>query len=194
VLRPTGITLATASTPSGQQLTLTSSGVTFTQRCATNEVIIGYVGTVEPPGSATNWLRSFQAVCGSLSITGTTTFTVNTTQTTLLASHGMPQSVALSTVCGANQIVVGFGTNTGGAIDQFRFMCAPLLITGTSPNFTLSIGPQQTLLPLGGPGGTPQPMNIQCPAGLVGVGDEGREGAAIEAFGLLCARPTLVVQ
>jgi len=26
------------------------------------------------------------------------------------------------------------------------------------------------------------------------VGDEGRQGAAIEAFGLLCARPTLVVQ
>jgi len=191
--RPTGVTLAQTAVPSGQQLTLTTSGTTFTQRCAQNEVVIGYTGTVEVPDSGTNWLRSFRAVCGSLSITGTTTYTVNTTQTATLAVHGQPQAVAQTEMCAANQMIVGFGTRTGGAIDQFTFVCAPLTIAGTTPNFTLTIGPQTTLPPLGGPGGSPN-GTIQCPAGQIGVGDEGREGTAIEAFGLLCAIPTLVVQ
>jgi hypothetical protein len=191
--RPTGITLAQTAVPSGQQLTLTTSGTTFTQRCAQNEVVIGYTGTVEAPGGATNWLRSFRAVCGSLSIAGTTTYTVNTTQTATLAAHGQPQAVALTAMCGANQMIVGFGTRTGGAIDQFTFLCAPLTIAGTTPNFMLSVGPQTMLPAIGGPGGTPNGP-IQCPAGQIAVGDEGREGTAIEAFGLLCARPTLVVQ
>jgi len=191
--RPTGVTVAQTTTASGQQLTLTMSGTTFTQKCAANEVIIGYKGTMEQPDAATNWLRSFQAVCATLSVTGTNTYTVNTTQAETLAAHGMPQSMAVSAMCGANQIIVGFGTRTGGAVDQFTFVCAPLVIGGTSPNFTLTVGAQTTLPAMGGPGGSPNPA-IFCPAGLVGVGDEGREGAAIEAFGLLCAKPTLVVQ
>jgi hypothetical protein len=193
MMRPTGVTVAAATMPSGQQLTLTSTGMTFTQNCAANEVIIGYKGTMEPPDGGTNWLRSFQAVCATLSVTGTTTYTVNTTQAETLASHGMVQSMMVSAMCGANRIIVGFGTRTGGAVDQFTFICAPLVIGGTSPNFTLTTGTQTTLPAMGGPGGSPNP-SIFCPAGLVAVGDEGREGAAIEAFGLLCSKPTLVVQ
>ena len=193
MLRPTGVIVAAATTPSGQQLTVTSTGTLFTEKCAQNEVVIGYTGTMEPPGGATNWLRTFQAVCARLSVTGTTTYTVNTTQAETLAVHGVAQSMMVSSMCGANQIIVGFGSRTGGAVDQFTFMCAPLVISGASPNFTLSIGATTTLPAMGGPGGS---MNgtISCPAGLVAVGDEGREGGAIEAFGLLCSRPTLVVQ
>ena len=191
--RPTGVTLAAATTPSGQQLTVTNTGTLFTEKCAQNEVIIGYKGTMQPAGSVMNWLQSFQAVCATLSVTGTTTYTVNTTQAQILAVHGMAQSVMVSAMCAANQIIVGFGSRTGGAVDQFTFMCAPLVIGGTSPNFTLSIGAITTLPAMGGPGGSAN-GTISCPAGLVAVGDEGREGGAIEAFGLLCSRPTLVVQ
>jgi len=161
-------------------------------------VVIGYSGTVEPPGGATNWLRSFQAICGSLSVTGTTTFSVTTTQSATLAAHGVPQSITQMRMCPANQMITGFTSRTGGAIDELTFSCAPLTITGTSAPFTLAVGTPMAIALLGGTGGTPAPAPIDCPAGQIAVGDEGREGGgtagAIEAFGLLCARPTLVVQ
>ncbi len=174
-------------------------GTTVSQKCATNEVIIGYSGTVEAAGGATNWLRSFQAICGSLAVTGTTTFSVTTTQTATLTAHGVPQAVTQTRMCPTDQMVTGFTSKTGGAIDELTFGCAPLTITGTAAPFTLAVGTSAQLAQyLGGPGGAPAAAPINCPAGQIAVGDEGREGGgtagAIEAFGLLCARPTLVVQ
>jgi hypothetical protein len=190
--RPTGITLNPVSTPSGQRAPSVGGGA-FSQTCATNEVLIGYTGTVDAPDASTNYLRSFQAICGSLSITGTTTFSVRTTQAEPLPVRGMASVTAQTRMCAANQVIVGFGGRSGGYIDQLAFVCAPLTISGTSPNFTLSIGAQTTLTGLGGPGGSPFTA-MPCPGGMVAVGDEGRDGQAIDSFGLLCSTPTLVVQ
>ncbi len=133
-------------------------------------------------------------MCGSLSITGTTAFTVTTSMTQTLLARGMPSPVPQTRMCGANQVVVGFGGRSGGYIDQLTFACAPLIISGTAPAFRLSIG-QSEMMPmgLGGPGGAAF-VPILCPAGQVAVGDAGRSGGAIDAFGLLCAPPSLVVQ
>jgi len=171
-----------------------TAGTAFNQRCRTNEVLIGYRGTVDPPDVLVNYLRTFTAVCGTLSITGTTTFTVTTTQAETLTTQGtqtgsMPQTA----LCPANQVVVGFTGRAGGFIDALAFSCAPLTISGASPNYTLSIGTPTDTSAVGGPGGMPFAA-VACPAGTIAVGHAGRSGVDIQAFGLLCARPTLQVQ
>jgi hypothetical protein len=175
-----------------------AGGGAFNQTCATNEVVIGFMGQVDPPDAATNWLRNFQAICGSLSVTGTTTFSVRTTQAETLPIPPTNTGVGSTTqtrMCPANQMVVSFNGRQGGYIDQLIFTCAPLTIGGASPNFTLSIGaPSAPLTPLGGPGGSPFANAINCPANEVAVGDTGRAGGFIDAFGLLCSTPSLVVQ
>jgi len=105
----------------------------------------------------------------------------------------MAGPVPLSVICPSDQMVVGFRGRSGSDIDQLVFLCAPLAISGASPNFVLSIGPTTESTPLGGPGGNP--FNpIQCPAGQVAIGDEGRAAFTINAFGLLCAAPSPVVK
>jgi hypothetical protein len=97
-------------------------------------------------------------------------------------------------LCGNDQVVVGFNGQSGARIDQIAPICAPLVIGGAAPNFTLSIGtPSPPLLGLGGPGGgTFGPYN--CPAKQVVVGHTGRTSDYVDAFGFLCSTPSLVVQ
>ncbi len=171
-----------------------TGGMPFTQSCAANEVVIGYAGTVDAPDSSMTQLRSFRATCASLSVSGDTTFVVHTIAKETLPEVGtMPGPVAKSAACAADQIVVGFRGRSGSDVDDIVFRCAPLTISGSSPNFTLSIGPVSELPPLGGLGGNP--FNpIDCPAGQVAVGDEGRAAFTINAFGLLCAAVSLDVK
>jgi hypothetical protein len=197
--KPVRITIDAGSTAT-MLAAPSTGGTTFNQNCASNEVVIGFSGTVDPPDAATNWLRSFQAICGSLTVTGTTTFSVQTTQAETLPKPPPNTGVGSTTqtrTCAAGQMIVGFTGRQGGYIDQLAFICAPLNIGGTSPNFTLSVGtPSAPITPLGGPGGSPftNPTNINCPAGQIAVGDTGRAGGFIDAFGLLCSTPRLVVQ
>jgi hypothetical protein len=192
-LRPTGITLG-ANAPTALQAPSATGGA-FNAVCAANEVLIGFSGTVDPPDSGMNWLKNIQGICGKLSISGTATFSVNTAmaETLPLAGIGMG-STTQTRMCAANQVVIAFKGHSGGYIDELSFVCAPLNISGTSPNFTLSIGAASAALAtLGGPGGSPF-AQINCPANQIAVGQTGRSGTFIDAFGLLCAAPTLVVQ
>jgi hypothetical protein len=169
-------------------------GTSFNQRCRTNEVLIGYRGTVDPPEVIVNYLRTFTAVCGTLSITGTNTFAVTATQAETLTTQGTQTGSMMQTAtCPANQVVVGFSGRAGGFVDALTFSCARLTISGSSPNFTLSIGTPNDTSAIGGPGGMPFAA-IACPAGTIAVGHAGRADIDVQAFGLLCARPTLQVQ
>ncbi len=157
--------------------------------------MIGFSGTVDPPDSGMNWLKNIQGICGRLSISGTTTFSVTTAtaETLPLAGIGMG-STTQTRMCTANQVVIAFKGHSGGFIDELSFVCAPLNISGASPNFTLSIGaPSAATALLGGPGGSPF-AQINCPANQIAVRQTGRSGTFIDAFGLLCAAPSLVVQ
>jgi hypothetical protein len=191
-LKPTGITLG-ASTLTTLQAPSTT-GNAFDLRCRTGEVLIGYQGTVDPPDVMINYLRTFQGVCGTLSITGTNTYAVHVTQAETLALEGTQTgSMTQMALCPANQVVVGFSGRSGGFIDALSFSCAPLVISGTSPNFMLSIGAFTATSAIGGPGGMPFTA-ISCPANAVALGETGRADVDIHAFGLVCARPTLLVR
>jgi hypothetical protein len=169
-------------------------GSPFSQSCAANEVIIGYMGTVNAADAAPNYLRNFHAVCGSLSVTATTPYRVTTTQAEALATEGMTAGSMMQTaMCPTNQMVIGFSGRSGGVMDALSFACAPLTIAGMSPTFTLSIGATSLTGAIGGPGGSPF-AEIDCPAGSVVVGDAGRQSVDINSFGLFCATPTLTVQ
>jgi len=191
--RPTSITISpvpTSTTTQGPS----AGGSPFIESCGANEVLVGYTGTVDSPDAGIDYLRSFQAVCGTLAISTTTPFTVTTSATESLTARGLPSPVSQMRMCGANEVIVGFTGRSGAYIDQLAFLCAPLIISGTSPNFTLSVGPIETMpVGIGGPGGAPF-LSIPCPTGQVAMGDTGRGGNAIDQFGLLCAMPTLVVK
>jgi hypothetical protein len=191
-LKPTSITMGASLAPVTQSPT--TGGTSFNQRCATDEVLIGYRGTVDSPDATINYLRTFQAVCGTLSITGTTTYAVNTTQAENLMTRGTQTgSIAQTAMCPPNQVIVGFSGRNGNLIDALVFSCAPLVIQGTSPNFTLSIGPTTDTSAIGGPGGMSF-APLACPANSVAVGHSGRSNQDVQAFGLVCARPTLQVR
>jgi hypothetical protein len=129
-----------------------------------------------------------------LSVPATMPYRVTTTQAETLATEGMAIGSMMQTaMCPSNQMVVGFTGRSGGFIDSLSFVCAPLTIAGMSPTFTLSIGATSMTGAIGGPGGSPF-AEIDCGAGSVAVGDAGRQGNDISAFGLLCATPTLIVQ
>jgi hypothetical protein len=153
------------------------------------------MGTVDPPDASSNWLRGFQAICGTLKVSGTGPYAVQTTRAETLPAPGLGMgSTMQSRLCATDQVVVGFGGQSGGYIDQLDFICAPLAIGGSSPTFTLSVGaPSAPLGRLGGPSGRPFAA-IHCGANQVAVGDAGRAGQFVDAFGLLCATPSLVVQ
>jgi hypothetical protein len=192
--RPTGITLGQPAGPSAVQSGSSPFGTAFSQTCMPNEVVIGYTGTVDAPGSALTQLRTFRAVCGSLSVLGTTTFSVATSTAETLTMVGtMPGPTQLAQMCASNEMVIGFGGRSAADIDQIAIRCTPLTISGASPNYSLTIGTVSTNPGLGGPGGNPFAA-IDCPAGQVAVGDDGRAATTINAFGLLCATPALVVQ
>jgi hypothetical protein len=191
--RPTGVTLAGTPSPSGQQAP-TTSGSAFSQSCMPNEVVIGYSGTMDGPDASVPVLRTFRALCASLSITGTTTFAVTTTTAETLAVVGTrPGPAPQLQVCGNNEMVVGFGGRSGSDIDQIAIICAPLNISGAAPAFVLSIGNTNMRPGLGGQGGASFAA-INCPSGMVAVGNEGRAAYTINSFGLLCRTPTLAVQ
>jgi hypothetical protein len=87
--------------------------------------------------------------------------------------------------------MVGFIARAGAYIDQVAFRCAPLRISAEGGTYSLSLGEATTTLPVGGDGGNLFPP-IDCPAGAIATGTAMRSGAAIDAFGLVCATPSLV--
>jgi hypothetical protein len=172
----------------------TSGGSSFNQRCGTDEVLIGYRGTVDSPDATVNYLRTFTGVCGKLSITGSGTYTVSTTQAEDLTTRGTQTgSMAQTAMCPPNQVIVGFSGRQGNLIDSLVFACAPLVISGSSPSFTLSLGATTNTTSIGGPGGMPF-APLACATNAIAVGHSGRSNQDVQAFGLVCAQPTLQVR
>jgi hypothetical protein len=193
--RPTGITIA-PSPMSTAQRSPSPGGNPFLDMCAPNEVIVGFTGTVDEVDGSVSYLRSFRAECSAPSIAAESnmTYRVSLVPAESLTVRGLAGAVTQTRRCGANEMVVGFAGRSGAYIDQISILCAPLLISGSAPNFTVSVGPTGgSSNGIGGTGGEPFDA-IACPPGQIAVGDQGRAGAAIDAFGLLCATPTLVIQ
>jgi hypothetical protein len=189
--RPTGIAVSGAiASPLAAPST---SGTTYARVCPRDTVVIGYTGTVNLPDASVNYLRSFQAVCGSLAVAGISTYAVEVLPNETLAQVGDTKGTLLQAVmCPPNQIVVGFGAHSGSFIDSLAFSCAPLEISEPdASSFELLVGAPTTMAAIGGPRGMTL-TQVQCPEGTIAVGHAGKAGHDINSFGLLCGTPSLV--
>jgi hypothetical protein len=180
---PTGIVLGSRTS------TVIEGGTTgtgFDDLCPTGQVVIGYDGGQHQPQ---NYIGSLRATCGTIAVTpGTLAVTI--TPAGQLALHGGDVATPWSRHCGTDEMVFGFAGRTGLYVDQLTFLCARLGITTTFNTYTLSYQLTRALAPVGGTGGNAF-ANQLCPGGGVAVGDSGRDGQYIDAFGLVCSVPSL---
>jgi hypothetical protein len=190
--RPTGVTIT--STAASRLVAPSTSGTGYFGSCERDAVVIGYVGTVNPPEVDVNYLRSFQAICASLVVTGTTSYAVATRRTETLAPVGDTRGTLVQTVlCPSDEIVVGFGVHSGSFIDSIAFSCAPLVVSSTLSGYSLSLGAKTTMSSIGGPRGMTF-TQAECAPDAVAVGHTGKAGRDINSFGLLCGTPALVIE
>jgi hypothetical protein len=190
-LRPTGVTVSAQTMPSPLDAP-SAGGNQTTDPCPINQVLVGFNGTADASvDGGPTLLRSVQGVCAPLTVTA---YQVKVgAATTLLPQRNNVGGVPVNALCPADQVVVGFGGLTAQFIQSLDFRCAPLVIAGTSPSFTLSIGNVSTTNQIGTPTGTPFTA-IMCPNNQVAVGQTPHAGADIDAFGVTCAALLLVVQ
>src|SRR5690349_19183165 len=69
--RPTAITIVGGA--ASASAAPSASGGAYDLSCPRDSAVIGYKGTVNRPDASVNYLRSFQAICGALSVTGSST-------------------------------------------------------------------------------------------------------------------------
>lgn len=190
-LVPTGVSLAT------DVLELTRSphpdGTPYLDRCPAGQALIGFYGTVAAPGGST-YLRSEQAICGSLAVSPSEPWTITVTETVTLPMHDIEFPQKQTAKCPTDQIVVGFGGRSGSWMDTVDVRCAPLKILGTSPTFLLVGGTPKTAGTIGGNSGGSPFDPLDCEPGSVAVGQVGNtaySGDVLGTFGVLCAAITL---
>jgi hypothetical protein len=177
--------------------TPSTGGVPYNDECPANQALVGFKGTVDsiPEGGTGNTnLRSVQGICAPLTVSATEPYRVNVGATSLLPIRGGASAVPQTVTCPANQVVVGFQGRTAMYIEAMQFRCAPLNISGTTPNFTLALGAIMTTGPLGAATAGNTFAAIDCPANQVAVAQAPRAGSAIDSFGMVCRTPMLVVQ
>src|SRR5262249_10139185 len=136
---------------------------------------------------------SLQTFCGTISIAAATnSYVVSTALKTILPLHGdHPGPNNEDARCPDNTVVVGVETRSGMWIDQLKFQCAPLTVSGGPDIYTLSIGSiGYPRMEIGGPGGSPA-SPITCPTGEVVVALYVNAGDFIDSFSIGCAKPSL---
>jgi hypothetical protein len=178
--------------PTVQVVGTPGGGSPFSETCPTDQVLIGFNGTSDLPNAgAFPYADTLEGVCGTISISGSSPYAITITRTGMLTRQGDPGPIVQNRICQAGQIIVGFDWRTGMYVDQLTFRCAPLTIANDGASFKLSIGAATALSPIGGSGGTAVGQT-NCPDGQIATGNVGRQGQLIDAFGLLCATPSLV--
>jgi hypothetical protein len=164
-----------------------TGGSAFSENCPASHVIAGYQGFVSSDPSRT-WVMRIQALCARVSIEGELATNVTLAKPVALFEHGTDGNIAWQRVCPKNQQVTGFTGRGGSFLDEIVLSCAPILVSGSSGSYTLSLGSSTTLAPVGGGGGGAfAPAN--CPSGQVARGHQGRSGQWVDALGLVCGVP-----
>jgi hypothetical protein len=193
-VRPTALTLSEATTNVAREPD--AGGTEYLERCPENEVLIGFHGTVDAPDApdGETYLRSAQAICGSLSIGETEPWAITVTETQPLLMHEIASTEVQTARCPANQVMVGFAGRSGLWMDSVDVRCAPLTILGVSPSFLLVAGTASKAATIGGATGGSPFDPLECAAGSVAVGQLIRtihSGVVLGAFGVQCAAITL---
>ena len=165
-------------------------GSVFTDSCQPDGVVTAANGTNEP-STGTTAPRSLQVVCSTISIAGTGPYEVTTSTKAILPVRGdFPGTVIQNRPCPNNTVIVGVDTRAGMWVDQLKFLCAELAVSGGPDMYTLSVGSATPLQDIGGLGGSPAP-SINCAPGEIVTTFYIHAGAAIDSFGLGCAKPSL---
>jgi hypothetical protein len=155
-----------------------------TDVCPGDQMVVGYLG------SSDTLVHGLQVVCGRVTVVGAGPYRVVVSSGATLASHGSVGGPTFSTMCSANQVVVGIDGHSGSVVDQFGIECAPLTVVQSGPGFALAIGATTKLPTHGGTGGSP--YDDPCPTGQVARGSMISSGFLIDSAALLCGLPTVL--
>ena len=195
---PTGITMSATSVASARQAPSAGGGPS-NDECPMDQALVGFRGTIQTyvdGGNTPTNLRTVQGVCAPLSVSAMAPYVVTVGATNLLPLRGILPTPATSQTmnCPANQVVIGFQGRQAQFIEGLQMRCAPLVIAGASPTFTIALGAITTTGMLGSTTAGATFPAIDCPAGQVAVAQAPRAGSAIDSFGVICRTPTLVIQ
>jgi hypothetical protein len=177
---PTGITLTGSNaTPQFGNL---NGGVLYPDACPAGQVVVGFSGFLASQG----YHGKMQASCGIPTVSGSGPFTVTISAGGTTPLRGLFGVTAWSSMCPANQMVVGFGGRSGALLDQLAVRCAPLVIAGGPGAYTIAIGAVTTLAAVGDNGGNAFAIT-NCAVGQVATMARLRAGDGIDAFGIACS-------
>ena len=166
-----------------------TTGTAYTDTCPSSQAVIGYQGFLTAPSVGLTLIGGIQAICGSLVVSESPPYALTTSAGVTLPLRGTSQTSPWTEMCPADQIVVAFGGNSGGALDQVAFLCAPWNASSGGGGATLSMGAPVALASVGGDGG--MPFQESCPPGQLAIGSTLHSGQWVDAFGLVCGTPML---
>jgi hypothetical protein len=166
-----------------------NTGTAYADDCPENQVVTGYRGSLlDPPASD---LSSVLTLCGELAIGTAGVGEVQVLHIGTLPERGRHTSATWEQSCPANSIVTGVIGHSGAVVDQIKFQCSRLILSGTgSEGYVVSLDPAMIELnpPIGGTGGSP--FQVSCPIGQVTRGSNVRAQDSVNAFGLICGTPS----
>jgi hypothetical protein len=166
-----------------------TGGVARSGACPGDQVLIGYRGSLGNDNGGSQVLYSLAASCGELVVTGGNPYSVTVVARGTLPEVGGSGTTRFTSLCPANQVIVGFSGRAGTFLDRLQLQCAPLSITGTA-TLSVLVGAPTALTRYGGTGGTA--FQDACPAGHVARGHSINEGSLIDSLAFTCAAPTVV--
>jgi hypothetical protein len=172
-----------------------NTGSQYYDGCPQNQAVIGYRGFLNSPDSGLigNFglpaivIGAIQTVCGALSLGGPASDEIVPAFSTSMPMRGNGQDSPWKQLCPSNEVVVGFAGRSGTALDQVAFLCGHWIAPNTCDSPTIDYA---TLLRAAGGNGGSRFQDV-CPAGQMAVGSFIRAGAWVDAFGLVCAAPSL---
>lgn len=160
-----------------------AGGMLFPDTCPAGQVMVGIVGEVG--GS----FDKIGVVCGLPSVSPS--LGVSIAAGASLPLRGTSPNTPVSASCPADQMLVGFGGRAGSLFDEIALRCAPVTTPFASGAYTVTIGTIAAVAAVGGTSSGGGFADTDCPAGDVAIGANIRGGGSIDAFGLICATPTV---
>jgi hypothetical protein len=171
-------------------------GTSYLDICPNGQVVIGYNGSLNSTallkdGMPITIIGSIQTVCGKVSVDDPAATLATIVPGDTLDSRPMKTN-SWQSVCPENKVVIGFTGGSGVAFDKVAFQCTQLRITrGPSGDVVSADTSTIQLLPANGGDAGSALYSEVCPDGKIAQGSNIRAGAWVDAFGLVCAAPSI---
>jgi len=164
-----------------------AGGMAFNDACPAGQALIGFSGQLTQVGGYHSQITS---QCGAVNRVGAPgSYALHVTGGLTMPTRGMGGTAPWSSFCPTDSVVSGFGSRSGGLVDQIVLSCTPLSVDAALGT-TITFGTVTVLAPAGGTGGHANPQ-ADCPAGQVATVARLRGGDGVDAFGLACSVPSL---